>query len=281
MNCGRCGTPLDRPGDYCLTCNTANSDAVVVEFAEDRAELTMLDGDEVVGRTTITTRPEHDVELTRVQLRNYAGRVADEIRRKRPETVYAAGERDPLRETRRQVHHEFYRVPEGGGKDGRRGDAGEGRRDRGIRGGRNDPDRDPDRDTDGDAESDVVEWVLARRGDRALAVVETPPREKIGGAHSTLIGDRKGRRAVRTVAEHPHVKKIVPGPIDAGGTGSRTGLRAKATRAGTNGNVRLLLRDGSSVQENRIVTTAMDRETGERVREDLNEALRDADLQDQ
>ena len=260
MDCRRCGTPLRKPGDYCLTCNTANSDAVVVEFAADRAELTVLDEDEVVGETTVTTRPERDEQLTEIQLRNFAGRVADEIRRKRPETVYAAGEREPLRETRAQIHHEFYRVPDAG--EGANGNA------------------------DGsaaasDTDSPVVAWVLDRRGDRALEVVETPPREKIGGSHSTLIGDRKGRKAVGTVAQHPHVKKIVPGPIDAGGTGSRTGLRAKATRAGTNGNVRLLLRDGSSVQENRIVTTAMDRETGERVREDLNEALRDAELQDE
>jgi len=246
MNCRRCGTPLTKPGDYCLTCNTANADAVVVEFERDRAELAILDEDEIVGRTTVTTRPEHAEQLSEVQLRNFAGRVADEIRRKRPETVYAAGEREPLRETRAQIHHEFYRVPDDG--------------------------------TDGDG--DVVGWVLDRRGDRALEVVETPPREKIGGSHSTLIGGRKGRKAIGTVAAHPHVKKIVPGPIDAGGTGSRTGLRAKATRAGTNGNVRLLLRDGSSVQENRIVTTAMDRETGERVRADLNEALREAELQD-
>jgi hypothetical protein len=80
------------------------------------------------------------------------------------------------------------------------------------------------------------------------------------------------------VAGHPHVKKIVPGPIDAGGSGSRTGVRAKATRADTNGNVRLLLRDGSSVQENRVVTTAGERDLGERVRADLNEALAEADL---
>ena len=260
MNCRRCGTPLDKPGDYCLTCHTANSDAVVVEFDEDRAELTMLDEDDVVGHTAITTRPERDDELTHIQLRNFAGRVADEIRRKRPDTVYAAGARDPLRETRAQIHHEFDRVP-----DADRTDSGSNR----------------DAGGDATARSDVVDWVLDRRGDRALEVVETPPREKIGGSHSTLIGDRKGQTAIRTVAQHPHVKKIVPGPIDAGGTGSRTGLRAKATRAGTNGNVRLLLRDGSSVQENRIVTTAMDRETGERVREDLNEALRDADLQDE
>jgi hypothetical protein len=259
MNCRRCGTPLRKPGDYCLTCNTANADAVVAEFAEDRARLTMLDEDAVVGETTVTTRPESDEQLTEIQLRNFAGRVADEIRRKRPDTVYAAGAREPLRETRAQVHHEFYRVPDA--KAGPGGDAAS--------------------DGDGGRASPVVSWVLDRRGDRALEVVETPPREKIGGSHSTLIGDRKGRKAVSTVAQHPHVKKIVPGPIDAGGTGSRTGLRAKATRAGTNGNVRLLLRDGSSVQENRIVTTAMDRETGERVREDLNEALRDAELRDE
>ncbi|WP_123619519.1 DUF2103 domain-containing protein [Halorubrum sp. CSM-61] len=264
MNCRRCGTPLRKPGDYCLTCNTANADAVVVEFDEDRARLAMLDEDEVVGETTVTTRPESDEQLTEIQLRNFAGRVADEIRRKRPDTVYAAGAREPLRETRAQVHHEFYRVPDAKAETDERGDG----------------ESDAGSDTDGEA-SPVVSWVLDRRGDRALEVVETPPREKIGGSHSTLIGDRKGRKAVGTVAQHPHVKKIVPGPIDAGGTGSRTGLRAKATRAGTNGNVRLLLRDGSSVQENRIVTTAMDRETGERVREDLNEALRDAELQDE
>jgi len=261
MNCRRCGTPLQKPGDYCLTCNTANADAVVAEFEADRARLTVLDEDAVVGETTVTTRPESAERLSEVQLRNFAGRIADEIRRKRPDTVYAAGAREPLRETRAQLHHEFYRVPDA-------------RRDSEDRGG--DANGSDDRDV-----SAVVEWVLDRRGDRALDVVETPPREKIGGSHSTLIGDRKGRKAVGTVADHPHVKKIVPGPIDAGGTGSRTGLRAKATRAGTNGNVRLLLRDGSSVQENRIVTTAMDRETGERVRADLNEALRDAGLQDE
>jgi len=94
------------------------------------------------------------------------------------------------------------------------------------------------------------------------------------------VGGRAGQRAVQTVAGHPHVKKVIPGPIDAGGSGSRSGVRAKATRAGENGNVRLLIRDGSSVQENRVVTTARERRLGETVREDLNEALREADLQE-
>ena len=241
MECRRCGSPLERPGDYCLVCNTSNCDAVVVGFERDRAELTMLDGKTVVGETTLTTVPEDDPEAETVELRNFAGRVADEIRRKHPETVFAAGDRQVLREARAQLHHEFYRV----------------------------------------ATDDPVERVLERRGERSLDVVETAPREKLGGSHSTLIGGRSGRQAIGVVADHPHVKKIVPGPIDAGGTGSRTGLRAKVTRAGANGNLRLLLRDGSSVQENRVVTTAMDRETGEFVREDLNDALVEAELQEE
>ncbi|AKU06783.1 MULTISPECIES: DUF2103 domain-containing protein [Haloferax] len=240
MHCRRCGNPLEKPGDYCLTCNTANCDAVVAVFEADRATLTFLDEEDVLGETTVTTIPESDDETKVVQLRNFAGLVADEIRRKRPETVYAAGERDPLRETRAQLHHEFYRV----------------------------------------SDDNPVQRVLDTRGERTLEVVDIPPAEKLGGSHSTLIGGRRGRRAIGVVAGHPHVKKVIPGPIDAGGTGSRTGLRAKVTRADDNGNVRLLLRDGSSVQENRIVTTAMNRETGERVRDDLNEALREDELQD-
>jgi hypothetical protein len=241
MECQQCHSDLDRPGDYCLVCNTANCDAVVAVFERDAATLTMLDGDETRGETTITTvqDDDHDDRATVVELRNFAGRVADEIRRKRPETVFAAGERDPLRETRSQLHYEFYRVP---------------------------------------AET-PVETVLDRRGEETLAVVDIPPREKIGGSHSTIIGGRAGRTAISIVADHPHIKKIIPGPIDAGGTGSQSSLRAKITRADDNGNVRLLLRDGSSVQENRLVTTASDLETGERVRTALNAALDDAELQ--
>ncbi|WP_115863895.1 DUF2103 domain-containing protein [Halorussus litoreus] len=246
MECRQCGSPLERPGDYCLVCRTGNADAVVLDLDRDRATLTMLDDDEVVGETGVTTTPEDGGETGVVELRNFAGRIADEVRRKRPEEVYAAGDRDVLRATREQLHYTFYRV-------------GDGR--------------------DGEADEDPVGAVLARRDDRALEVVEAAPAEKLGGSHSTLIGDRAGRTAIQTVAGHPHVKKIIPGPIDAGGSGSRTGVRAKATRADENGNVRLLLRDGSSVQENRVVTTAMDRERGERIRADLNDALAETDLQ--
>ena len=237
MQCRSCGSDVERPGDYCLVCDSPNAEAVVVELDRDRAWVTAIDEDEALGTTTVTTVPE-DGDERPVELRNFAGQVADEIRRKRPDAVYATGDREVIAAVRGELHHPFYRVED----------------------------------------EDPIEAVRRKRGDPALEVVEATVAAKLGGSHSTLIGGRDGRRALETVADHPHVKKIIPGPIDAGGTGSRTGVRAKATRADQHGNVRLLIRDGSSVQENRIVTTAGDRELGEHVREDLNDALSESEL---
>ena len=236
MECSQCASPLERPGDYCLVCHSANADRVVLELGRERSTVTVLHEGRIVGERTVTTRPEGG-ERERTELRNYAGQIADEVRRKRPEEVYATGDRTVVRSVRAQLHYPLYRVT---------GD-------------------DP--------------IAQARGGGQApLEVVEASIAEKLGGTHSTLIGGRDGQSALETVAEHPHVKKIIPGPIDAGGSGSRTGVRAKATRADDTGNVRLILRDGSSVQENRVVTTAGDRERGERVRADLNDALAAAGL---
>lgn len=240
MDCRQCHTPLEKPGDYCLVCDTANCDAVVAVCDRDHATLTFLHEEDVVGETGIATIPEDGEETGVVELRNFAGRVADEIRRKRPEEVFVAGEHDVIRAVRADLRYDVFRVP------------------------REDP----------------VETVLESRGERSLDVVDEPPRAKIGGRHSTVIGNRDGQRAIETIAGHPNVKKVIPGPIDAGGSGSRTGVRAKVTRADDNGNLRLLVRDGSSVQENRVVTTAMDLDTGERVRTDLNGALDDEELRE-
>ncbi|KAB7515780.1 metal-binding protein [Halosegnis rubeus] len=240
MDCRQCGTALERPGDFCLTCRTPNVDTVVIGCDRDRATVTCLLDEEIVAERTVTTLPEDDPEQEPRELRNFAGRVADEVHRKRPEEVYAAGDREVLDAVRAELHYTLYRVPD----------------------------------------EDPVAHVLDRQGEPALEVVNTPPREKLGGSHTTLIGERDGMEAIQTVGDHPHVKKIIPGPIDAGGAGSNSGVRAKATRADDTGNVRLLIRDGSSVQENRVVTTADSRELGERIREDLNHALRETELQE-
>lgn len=241
MECRRCATPLERPGDYCLVCRSANADTVVLDCGRERSRVVCLLDDEVVAERTVTTRPETDERWQPTERRNYAGRIADEVRRKRPEEVYATGDRSIVQATRADLHYPFYRVAD---------------------------------------DDDPVEAVRRKRGEPTLEVVEASLAEKIGGSHTTLIGGRTGRRVLETVAAHPHVKKIVPGPIDAGGSGSRTGVRAKATRADSTGNVRLLIRDGSSVQENRVVTTAGDRDLGEHVRADLNDALTEAGLRE-
>jgi hypothetical protein len=233
MECRSCSSALERPGDYCLVCRSANADTVVVECDRERATATTLLEDAVVGERVVTTEIVEDERWAPTELRNYAGRVADEVRRKRPEEVYAAGDREVIATLRAALHHPLYRV----------------------------------------RDDEPVEAVRRRRGEPALEVVDAGFAEKLGGSHSTLIGGRDGQAALETVADHPHVKKIVPGPIDGGGSGSRSGVRAKATRPDDTGNVRLLLRDGSSVQENRVVTTAGDRKRGEHVRADLNEAL--------
>lgn len=237
MECRRCASPLERPGDFCLTCNTANADAVLVELDAERATVVAALEGNVVSERVIKTEPHNEDPEREVSLRNLVGRAVDEVRRKHPEEVYVRGEREPISRLRGELAHPMSRVSDEASYDEIFGDETE-----------------------------------------ALDVVETDPSEKIGGSHTTLIGGRDGTRAITAVAEHGHVKKIIPGPIDASGKGSQDGFVAKATRSDDNGNLRLLLRDGSSVQENRVVTTAGDRETGERVRKDLNESLENEGL---
>jgi hypothetical protein len=235
MECRRCSASLSRPGDYCLVCRTANADTVVIDAERDRARVTALLAGESIGTTEITTTPQRrDEDEGAVELRNFAGLIADDVHRKRPEAVYAAGDREVITRLRRELSYELRRI--------------------------------------GVGSEDPVAAVRDRQGEQPLEVIEAPPSEKISGTHTTLIGGRRGRDALTVVAGHPHVKKIVPGPIEAGGAAGG-GTRARATRADANGNLRLQIRDGSSVQENRIVTTAGDRETGEVIREDLNAEL--------
>jgi len=232
MECRRCASPLDRPGDFCLVCRTPNTDAVLVETEGDEIRVvSALDG-EVVGERVVKTRPHDEDPEREVTLRNLVGRAVDEVRRKRPEDLHVRGDRETVSRVRDEVHLPVSRVEE-------------------------------------DASYDEV--FSDESG--GLEVVDAPVSEKVSGKHSTLIGGRDGRRAVRHVAEHAHVKKVIPGPIDASGRGSQDGFGAKVTRADENGNLRLLFRDGSSVQENRLVTTAGDRDAGERVRQELDELL--------
>lgn len=239
MRCETCSAELERPGDFCLRCRNANCDAVVLSVARTEATLTFFLGTDRQGQTVIPTKTESGGRAEEIQQRNYLSRVGDEIHRKRPDAVYVTGDGALIRRLRRYITAEWYRI---------------------------------------DAD-DPIEAYRETVGEPSLEIIDIPPVEKLGGSHSTVIGGRRGRSVLRVIGEHPHVKKIIPGPIDASGVGSQQGFRAKATRATGRGNIRILLRDGSSVQEIRIVTTASSRENGERISAQVNERLAESGYQ--
>ena len=104
---------------------------------------------------------------------------------------------------------------------------------------------------------------------------QSSSKNKLGGAHTTIIGGRAGKKLVKLVSQHPEVKKVIPTVISVKGIagGSLTG---KVRRADARGNLRLLLSEGRSFQEVRLVTTVGTAEEGDRIMNELNEILKTA-----
>jgi hypothetical protein len=100
-------------------------------------------------------------------------------------------------------------------------------------------------------------------------------KNKLGGAHTTIIGGRAGKKLVKLVSQHPEIKKVIPSVISVKGIagGSLTG---KILRADSRGNLRLLISEGRSFQEIRLVTTVGTAEEGDRIMNELNEILKTA-----
>ncbi|ADI73497.1 Protein of unknown function DUF2103, metal-binding protein [Methanohalobium evestigatum Z-7303] len=103
------------------------------------------------------------------------------------------------------------------------------------------------------------------------------PYDKLGGSHSTIIGGRQGRRIIHIIGSHPEVKKIIPAVIQVKAKKGVPGgaFSAKALRCDKRGNLRLVVSQGTSTQELRIITTVGDTVEGKRVMDELNEMLQD------
>ena len=100
-------------------------------------------------------------------------------------------------------------------------------------------------------------------------------KNKLGGSHTTIIGSRTGEKALRTIAMHPNVKRIVPAVINTrGAAGGKT--TAKILRPDARGNLRLLIQAGSASQELQIITTLGSLAEGEALRSELNDMLKEA-----
>ena len=87
-------------------------------------------------------------------------------------------------------------------------------------------------------------------------------KSKIGGKHSTILGEKKGLNLLLEIALNPNVKKIVPGRIGAKGGRSGKGMRVKVTTVDERGNIKLILSEGSSSQEIYVVTNLSSYEEG-------------------
>ena len=101
-------------------------------------------------------------------------------------------------------------------------------------------------------------------------------KNKLGGSHTTIIGERQGKKIVSMVSQHPEVKKIIPSVITVRAKGASGGvITGKVQRPDERGNLRLLISYGTSSQELRIVTTVGDVREGERIMDELNAMLND------
>lgn len=118
--------------------------------------------------------------------------------------------------------------------------------------------------------ADRLERFVRVKGE--IARVNIPAGEKIGGAHSTVIGGREGREFIMRLASSEFVKKIIPGVIENKGTATGS-VRLKLTRCDDKGNIRGLLIHGGAVQQVHIITTAKNREEGEVVMRTLRSLL--------
>lgn len=105
--------------------------------------------------------------------------------------------------------------------------------------------------------------------------LQNSSRNKLGGTHTTIIGGRAGKKVIRLLSRHPDIKKVIPSVILVKGFAGGN-LTGKVLRSDARGNLRLLLSEGRSFQEIRLVTTVGTAEEGERIMNELNEILRTA-----
>ncbi|HII80671.1 MAG TPA: metal-binding protein [Methanosarcina sp.] len=104
---------------------------------------------------------------------------------------------------------------------------------------------------------------------------QNPSKNKLGGTHTTIIGGRAGKKLIKLVSQHPEIKKIIPSVISVKGVAGGK-LFGKVLRADSRGNLRLLLSEGRSFQEVRLVTTVGTAEEGDRIMNELNEIIKNA-----
>lgn len=234
MKCGVCKKKLEQPGDYCLECDTRNCESVYVKTKDKSAEVTFLDTNSVHGKTTLNWIENGESKNERVLERNFVGRIVDIVRRKKPEYVYINADSSRIRAFRSHLPNAEIFIFK--------------------------------------PESNPIEDIQNHMSTKGLETVEKNPSDKLGGSHTTVIGGRDGESVIMSIASCSFVKKVIPGPIDGGGN-SGGGFRSELTRSDSSGNIKVLIKEGGTVQAIRVVTTAQDRDSASIVEERVEKLI--------
>jgi len=236
VRCRCCGCELDFPTQYCLSCGERNADVCLVYMADKLYLLFFAVRNDVpdgilVDMESFSLYPEPE------SLKNTFELVAERIHWRRFDEVLVAGadnfKADLCAELVSKYRLSEFKVQNAGAVE---------------------------------LEKLVKSVKNSLKMEKSLRKVDIRPDEKIGGAHTTVIGGREGRKLLQKIAKCDYVKKIVPGVIEGRGASSGGGVRLKLTRSDDRGNIRAILIDGTSVQSVLVITTASNREEGEFIR---------------
>lgn len=232
MKCRYCHNELERPGDYCQVCDNSNTDVLGVYFGE-KIRIYIFYEEKLIGEEVINPiETKESDKVSNISERNNSELISEIVHRKRPEMVLVSGI-DPLKVLKLWETNFKY----------------------------TDSFNNPDK---------FVKSVKNYLNEENLGETDLDPNQKVGGKHSTVIGDKKGNKVLKEIARSPFVKKIIPGPISGSHSSSKQGFSAKIGRSDTNGNLKVLFKKGATVQDLRVVTTAHDRDSGNKVSKDLS-----------
>ena len=237
MKCRFCFNKLEHIGDYCLSCGQTNTTLLGLCREGNRAYLLCFYNGEFIGEEVIKMIESSDKNTKERQIanRNSMELISEAIHRKRPDIAIISGF-NPKEILRLWSPNAYY----------------------------------TDEFNSADEFRAALEDHLKQK---EIEKIEIRPEKKIRGKHTTVIGGRNGFKILMMIGGSPYIKKIIPGPIEVSGK-SGVGFQYKIQKPDNKGNLRLLLKDGSAVQELRIVTTAYDENTGEKIAEELKHRLR-------
>lgn len=241
--CPICGERLIYPAAYCIFCNNILTYFLLVYYSKTKIIIVCFNKKgEIIGidylKNFLHLYNSPNEEGYHITVRNLAYQIFERIHSRRPRKVYLnISNKELLRELEYFLFYEYVKLSCSSLKE-------------------------------------CIDKVLRieMKGKR-LEKINVLPKEKIGGKHTTIIGEKKGLEIILKIASIPYVKKIIPGRIHAKGSKGGGGIRVKISRIDDKGNIKVILSEGQTNQDIYIITTASTFEEGKIIAEYIRKVL--------